>query len=81
MSRILKALRQHPNLLPIIILIIVVIGMAIADLFRDADHDGVRDRTDNCPTISNSDQADMDHDGLGNGCDPDADGDGQNAAH
>ena len=31
---------------------------------------------DNCPTVSNSDQNDLDNDNLGNVCDSDADGDG-----
>ncbi len=42
----------------------------------DADADGVPDRNDNCPSISNPAQTDTDGDGLGNACDPDDDGDG-----
>ena len=42
----------------------------------DVDNDGVPDAQDNCPSVANADQADMDHDGLGNACDPDANGDG-----
>lgn len=34
----------------------------------DADGDGILDETDNCPTISNPDQADGDGDGFGNAC-------------
>jgi uncharacterized protein (TIGR03382 family) len=42
----------------------------------DGDGDGVLDEADNCPTDSNKIQADADLDGLGDACDPDADGDG-----
>jgi Thrombospondin type 3 repeat len=47
----------------------------------DIDGDGVRDEFDNCPQARNADQSDVDRDGLGDKCDPDADADGDpNAA-
>ena len=42
----------------------------------DTDLDGVSDLHDNCPTIINSGQENMDADTLGDVCDDDADGDG-----
>ncbi|MDY6929443.1 MAG: right-handed parallel beta-helix repeat-containing protein, partial [Pseudomonadota bacterium] len=44
--------------------------------YSDTDGDGVNNDLDNCPTISNPDQADLDGDGFGNRCDIDVDGDG-----
>jgi hypothetical protein len=35
----------------------------------DTDGDGVPDTTDNCDTTANPDQADFDHDGIGDACD------------
>ena len=35
----------------------------------DTDTDGVNDPADNCPTVSNPDQADTDKDGTGDACD------------
>ena len=35
----------------------------------DTDHDGVPDTTDNCPGVSNADQADADGDKIGDACD------------
>jgi len=42
----------------------------------DPDGDGVINRADNCPSLTNADQADGDSDGLGDLCDEDADDDG-----
>jgi len=35
---------------------------------QDADGDGVADETDNCPTVANPDQADINNDGFGDAC-------------
>jgi hypothetical protein len=45
-----------------------VCGCGVAD--TDADTDGVADCIDNCPGLSNPDQADANGDGVGDGCEP-----------
>jgi len=42
----------------------------------DIDGDGIANAVDNCPTISNADQSDLDGDFAGDACDTDVDGDG-----
>jgi len=34
----------------------------------DSDHDGVLNTADNCPNVNNPNQADADHDGIGDAC-------------
>ena len=43
---------------------------------QDNDEDGFVDQADNCPSVANPTQADLDNDGLGDACDGDKDGDG-----
>jgi hypothetical protein len=42
---------------------------------RDVDADGVADGEDNCTRVANPDQTDSNHEGFGNACDTDLDGD------
>lgn len=51
-----------------------ICGCGVAD--TDPDGDGLLNCHDNCPTVANPDQADMDGDAIGDACDPDVDGDG-----
>jgi streptogramin lyase len=51
-------------------------GRVVRFHFDDSDLDGVLDARDNCKGLANSDQSDVDRDGLGDACDPDIDGDG-----
>ena len=53
-----------------------IANIIVRDDESDGDGDGVFDDVDNCPFISNPDQADFEGDGIGDACDPDTDGDG-----
>ena len=50
----------------------------LSGINTDSDGDNIADPFDNCPSTANSDQADLDGDGIGNVCDDDIDGDGHN---
>ena len=46
----------------------------------DSDGDGTYDFQDNCPSVFNADQANLDNDAFGDACDSDIDGDGTDNA-
>lgn len=51
----------------------VAITVAAIDTPGDGDGDGVPDESDNCPTVANPDQTDLNNDGFGDACvSPDA---------
>lgn len=45
-----------------------ILVLRIRGIVEDTDHDGVADPADNCPGIVNLDQADSDHNGVGDAC-------------
>jgi hypothetical protein len=47
-------------------------GTYTLETVADTDGDGIPDSVDNCPTVPNPSQADWDHDGRGDACDPHA---------
>jgi YD repeat-containing protein len=56
----------------------ITLHVIACDGSTDIDADGEADSSDNCLFEPNSDQADLDQDGLGDVCDDDRDGDGFN---
>ena len=52
------------------------IEFAISVYDDDSDRDGIVSPGDNCPSVANAEQDDLDADGLGDACDDDIDGDG-----
>ena len=63
-----KAADSNYNSQTITLNLVVTQGQA---QILDTDGDGVLNTNDNCPTVANANQADRDHDGLGNVCDID----------
>ena len=51
------------------IALLLLLSTSLAACAADGDEDDVPDEEDNCPALSNADQADDDGDGIGNACD------------
>ncbi|MCH1540269.1 MAG: peptidylprolyl isomerase [Candidatus Poseidonia sp.] len=56
--------------------VVIINARLVSEGQSDIDGDGVLNSADNCPDTANTDQSDMDNDGLGDECDTDIDGDG-----
>jgi hypothetical protein len=52
-----------------IIFSMIILLFSGAAFAQDGDGDGIDDAADNCPLVSNADQADVDSDGIGDVCD------------
>src|SRR3972149_7924610 len=62
-------------------LMVALIGTVMPPVFADHDGDTIGDAVDNCPDVTNEDQADTDGDGVGDACNDADDTDGDEYAN
>jgi len=62
-------------------LMVALIGTVMPPAFADHDGDTIGDAVDNCPDVTNEDQADTDGDGVGDACNDADDTDGDEYAN
>ena len=64
---------SRPGTAPFLLTLLILVSLPLLAVSScdNRDGDAVADALDNCPDVANSNQADVDGDGIGAACDPD----------